>query len=45
MHFWFVFDIFTPNTRSRFFTFNVNELHEFSLPLLANFLWVLKVVI
>ena len=31
------FDTFTPNTRTRFFTFNVNNLREFSLLLLANF--------
>ena len=31
------FDTFAPNTRTRFFTFNVNNLREFSLLLLANF--------
>ena len=30
------FDTFTPNTRTRFFSLNVNNLREFSLPLLAN---------
>ena len=28
----------TPNSRTQFFAFNVDHLHEFSLPLLANFL-------
>ena len=45
MHFWFVFDTFIPHTRTGFSPLMLIICTNFSLPLQANVLWVLKVVI